>query len=127
LKLPPPVIPAVPEMLEGSPAPETSSSSAYSSTTTIINPPRPESESSETPAPQANIFSIDEERSMIRTIFNREEEAYQALLKKILESPSWNDAALIIDHYFTMHDVEPFTKEAILFTNRLQNYFATND
>ena len=77
--------------------------------------------STEPPKPLPPVFSLEEERSIIKYVFHQNEEAFRAAMTEALTAAAWDEAALTIDHYFLMNDVEPFTKEAILFTNRLQN------
>lgn len=77
----------------------------------------------EVPRPLPPLFTIEEERSIIKNVFHHNEEQFRAAVKEALDAESWDDAAHTIDHYFLMNDVEPFTKEAILFTNRLQSRF----
>jgi hypothetical protein len=45
-------------------------------------------------------------------------------VKEVLAAATWEDASLSIDHFFLMNDVEAFSKEAILFTNRVQSRFS---
>jgi hypothetical protein len=94
-------------------APETGESSTDYSRQAVNNLPKPLSP----------LFSIEEERAIVKFIFNKDEGKFHATVEEILSSSTWGDAALAIDHYFTMNDVEPFSKEAILFTNLLQNRF----
>lgn len=75
------------------------------------------------PAPLPPLFSLDEERSIIKKVFQQDEDAFHRKVEEILAAVSWDEASLIIDHHFTMSDVDPFTKEAILFTNNLQKRF----
>ena len=77
----------------------------------------------EPPRPLPPLFSLDEERSIIKNVFHQNEEQFRTAMEESLASTNWEDAALAIDHYFLMNDVEPFTREAILFTNRLQSRF----
>jgi hypothetical protein len=78
---------------------------------------------SEPPKPLPPLFSLEEERSIVKYVFHQNEEQFRTAVKEALAAQSWDNAALSIDHFFLMNDVEPFTKEAILFTNRLQNRF----
>jgi hypothetical protein len=78
----------------------------------------------EPPKPLPPVFSLDEERSIIKYVFHQNEEQFRTAMQEALATTTWDDAAHAIDHYFLMNDVEPFTKEAILFTNRLQNRFS---
>ncbi|HTX18757.1 MAG TPA: hypothetical protein VMG34_08860 [Bacteroidota bacterium] len=77
----------------------------------------------EVPKPLPPAFSLEEERSIIKHLFRHDEAAFRAAMEEVLEAGTWDEAAHAIDHYFVMNDVEPFTKEAILFTNRLQSRF----
>ena len=78
---------------------------------------------SEPPKPLPPLFTLEEERSIVKNVFHQNEEQFHTAVKEALSAQSWDDAAPTIDHFFLMNDVEPFTKEAILFTNRLQNRF----
>lgn len=61
--------------------------------------------------------------AIIKTMFANEELKFNSTVESILSSNSWEDAALALDHYFTMNDIKPYSREAILFTNALQSYF----
>ena len=78
---------------------------------------------SEPPKPLPPLFTLEEERAIVKNVFHQNEEQFRTAVKEALGAQSWDDAAPTIDHFFLMNDVEPFTKEAILFTNRLQNRF----
>ncbi len=86
-------------------------------------PPKDETRRTSPPAPLPPLFSLDEERSIIKKVFQQDEDAFHRKVEEILAAVSWDEASLIIDHHFTMSDVDPFTKEAILFTNNLQKRF----
>jgi len=84
--------------------------------TALSKPPEP-------PKPTPPLFSLEEERTIIKHVFRQNEEQFQAAVKEVLAASNWEEAALSIDHYFLMNDVEAFRKEAILFTNKVQNRF----
>ena len=75
------------------------------------------------PKPLPPLFSLDEERSIIKHVFRQNEEQFKAAVKEVLAASTWEEAALSIDHFFLMNDVEAFTREAILFTNKVQSRF----
>ncbi|HTY10915.1 MAG TPA: hypothetical protein VMF88_07570 [Bacteroidota bacterium] len=77
----------------------------------------------EPPRPTPPLFSLEEERTIIKHVFRQNEEQFQAAVKEVLAATTWEEAALSIDHFFLMNDVEAFTKEAILFTNKVQSRF----
>jgi hypothetical protein len=79
---------------------------------------------SEPPKPLPPLFSLEEERNIIKHVFHQNEEQFQSAVKEVLAATTWEEAALSIDHFFLMNDVEAFSKEAILFTNRVQSRFS---
>lgn len=89
-----------------------------------------ERESLHIPRPESAISSSDlliperDKLNIINSMFKNEESRYQDTVRKILSQSSWDDAALAIDHFFTMNDIEPYSREAIMFTNALQSYFS---
>ncbi|MBI2428857.1 MAG: hypothetical protein HYV29_08695 [Ignavibacteriales bacterium] len=89
-----------------------------------------ERESLQIPRPEPAISPSDlliperDRLNIIDSIFKKEESHYQDTVQKILSQPSWDDAALALDHFFTMNDIEPYSREAIVFTNALQSFFS---
>jgi hypothetical protein len=71
-------------------------------------------------------FSIPERerQAIVRQLFNNVEDKFVLTVDKIVSSSSWDDASLALDHFFTMNDIDPFSREAIIFTNALQSYFS---
>ncbi|MDD8018925.1 MAG: hypothetical protein PHP42_11170 [Bacteroidota bacterium] len=69
-------------------------------------------------------FLESEKRAIVKLVFKNDEAHYNSVVESITSSISWDDAALSLDHFFTMNDVDPFSREAILFTNALQSYFS---
>lgn len=66
-----------------------------------------------------------EKKQIVTLLFGGQESRFRSIVGNILSSSSWDDAALALDHYFTMNDIDPFSREAITLTNSLQNYFST--
>jgi hypothetical protein len=62
--------------------------------------------------------------SIIHTLFKNETASYQTIVQRILSLSSWEEAALELDHYFTINNIQPYSREAIVFTNALQSYFS---
>ena len=100
------------------------------STELPVLPPGPEDSyagppvSAEPPRPVPPLFSIEEERMIIKNVFHHDEGQFRAAVEEAVGASTWEEAALTIDHFFLMNDVEPFSKEAILFTNRVQSRFS---
>ncbi|MFA5833530.1 MAG: hypothetical protein WDA22_08635 [Bacteroidota bacterium] len=65
--------------------------------------------------------------SIIKSLFGDDESKYIVTMEKILSSATWDDAGLSLDHYFTMNDVDPFSRDAIILTNALQSYFINRE
>ncbi|MFZ4620259.1 MAG: hypothetical protein ACOYNS_06860 [Bacteroidota bacterium] len=68
-----------------------------------------------------------EKTSIIKSLFGDDESKYIVTMEKILSSATWDDAGLSLDHYFTMNDVDPFSRDAIVLTNALQTYFINRE
>jgi len=61
---------------------------------------------------------------IINALFVGQESKFQARVEKIISLSSWEEAALELDHFFTTNNIEPYSREAIVFTNALQSYFS---
>ncbi len=68
-------------------------------------------------------FSEKDKNAIIKNVFRKDDELYQTLIREITAVQTWKDASLTLDHFFTMNNIDPFTKEAILFINILQAWF----
>ncbi len=75
--------------------------------------------------PAKKEFTINgtDKREIMNVVFRGSDQLYTTTLGTVLAAPTWHDASLALDHFFTMNEVEPLTKEAIKFTNLLQTYF----
>ncbi|MFA6467940.1 MAG: hypothetical protein WCW35_03515 [Bacteroidota bacterium] len=65
--------------------------------------------------------------SIIKSLFGDDESKYIVAMEKILSSATWDDAGLSLDHYFTMNDIDPFSRDAIILTNALQTFFTNRN
>jgi hypothetical protein len=65
--------------------------------------------------------------SIIKSLFGDNESKYIDMMEKIMSSATWDDAGLSLDHYFTMNDVDPFSRDAIILTNALQSFFTNRE
>lgn len=65
--------------------------------------------------------------AIISSLFGNDESKYITTMEKVLSSASWEDAGLSLDHYFTMNDVDPFSRDAIILTNALQSFFTNRE
>ncbi|MCX6136125.1 MAG: hypothetical protein NTV54_01335 [Ignavibacteriales bacterium] len=78
----------------------------------------------EAAAPMSPLFNSDDEQDIIREVFHGDKELYSRTIAQVLSSGTWEDAALVIDGFFAENGIEPFTTEAVTFTNILQSAFA---
>ncbi|MCK9408747.1 MAG: hypothetical protein WCX28_13100 [Bacteriovoracaceae bacterium] len=72
-------------------------------------------------------FPDKDKQSIIKSLFGDDESKYIVTMEKILSSATWDDAGLSLDHYFTMNDVDPFSRDAIILTNALQSFFTNRE
>jgi hypothetical protein len=68
-----------------------------------------------------------DKQSIIKSLFSDDETKYIVTMEKVLSSSTWDDAGLSLDHYFTMNDIDPFSRDAIMLTNALQSYFTNRE
>jgi hypothetical protein len=68
-----------------------------------------------------------DKQSIIKSLFGDDETKYIGTMEKVLSSTTWDDAGLSLDHYFTMNDIDPFSRDAIVLTNALQSYFTNRE
>ncbi len=68
-----------------------------------------------------------DKQSIIKSLFSDDETKYIITMEKVLSSTTWDDAGLSLDHYFTMNDIDPFSRDAIVLTNALQSYFTNRE
>jgi hypothetical protein len=73
--------------------------------------------------PETLVIPERDRISIVAELFRNDESAYSALLNEIMQYQTWEEASLALDHYFTMNDIEPFSRDAILFINALQFTF----
>lgn len=68
-----------------------------------------------------------DKQSIIKSLFGDDESKYISAMEKVMSSATWDDAGLSLDHYFTMNDVDPFSRDAIILTNALQSFFTNRE
>jgi hypothetical protein len=70
-----------------------------------------------------NFLSKKEIDRIVETVFNEDQNEFAVTLDKITESSSYDDAALILKKVFQTYRVNPYSKDAIIFTTAIANYF----
>lgn len=66
--------------------------------------------------PIENIVDDDDEKRFIKKIFNKNENDYLNALIEINKMTSWKQASVYIDEIFIMNEIDPYTPEAVRFT-----------
>jgi len=69
------------------------------------------------------LFNEKETKKIIKKLFKKDENAFHGAMIEISLLESWEDVAHYLDALFTTNGVDPFSEEAILFTDRLSEFF----
>jgi hypothetical protein len=73
------------------------------------------------------IFSGEERKRFTKKLFAGDELAYQGAISEIALLKEWTDVAGYLDTLFIANDVDPFCREAVLFTDKLFSYYNSPD
>ncbi len=87
--------------------------------------PSEETAAETSPSATRPAIAIDgaDERRFIRKIFNQDEQAYAGALAAIAKLNSWKEASRAIDEIFIARTIDPYSSEAVRFTERLFEHF----
>ena len=70
-----------------------------------------------------SLFSPSEEKTFIKKVFHKDDLMFREALDRINQMRDWKEAAKYLQDMFITNDVDPFSEEAILFTDKIQNRF----
>jgi len=70
-----------------------------------------------------SLFTASEQKTFIRKIFLKHEIEFRLALDELNKITSWEDAARYLREIFLLNDVDPFSEEAILFTDKIQSRY----
>jgi hypothetical protein len=70
-----------------------------------------------------SLFSPSEEKTFIRKVFNKDELLFREALDRLNLMAEWRDASKYLQEMYITNDVDPFSEEAILFTDKVQRRF----
>jgi hypothetical protein len=70
-----------------------------------------------------DLLSQKERRLIIKKIFSNNEPAFQVALTELSLLKTWKDVTKYIELLFHANDVDPFSKVAVLFTDKLSKHF----
>lgn len=68
-------------------------------------------------------FTKTEQKAFVKKLFGKNEEDFHQAIDLLSRTREWNDASLIMDQIFVQNNIDPFSKEAILFTDRIYESF----
>ncbi|MEK6650097.1 MAG: hypothetical protein AABY75_03915, partial [Bacteroidota bacterium] len=83
----------------------------------------PETEPSAVLADIHEIFSKSDVKRFVKSIFHKDEQAFRATLDDLNRFVVWDDASHFLDDLFVLHNVDPFSKEGVEFTDRVYTRF----
>jgi hypothetical protein len=58
-------------------------------------------------------------KRFVRSIFHKDDTAFRAALDDLNRFAAWDDASHFLDDMFVLQNVDPFSKEAVEFTDRV--------
>ncbi|MCX6144478.1 MAG: hypothetical protein NTZ35_14820 [Ignavibacteriales bacterium] len=70
-----------------------------------------------------SLFSPSEEKTFIKKVFNKDELLFREALDRLNLMAEWRHASKYLQEMYTTNDVDPFSEEAILFTDKVQRRF----
>jgi hypothetical protein len=70
-----------------------------------------------------SFLSDKEIEKIVEAVFNEDRDDFTNTMERISECNSYEDAAEIIKRLFRTYKVNPYSKEAILLTDAVSNYF----
>ena len=70
-----------------------------------------------------SLFSPSEEKTFIKKVFNKDELLFREALDRLNLMADWRDASKYLQEMYITNDVDPFSEEAILFTDKVQRRF----
>lgn len=73
-----------------------------------------------------SIFTEVEQERLIRKIFKNDKPAFLALIMEISLAKEWAPAAHSLDALFMSNDIDPFSEDAVFFTDRLYGRFSVS-
>lgn len=68
-------------------------------------------------------FTPAVQKLFVRKIFRKDDVAFRQSLDRLKDTGSWEEAAGILDEIFQTNNIDPFSKEAVWFTDLLYAYF----
>lgn len=74
-----------------------------------------------------SLFTPSEEKTFIKKVFDKDELLFREALDRLNEMMDWKEASKYLQDIYLTNDVDPFSEEAILFTDKVQRRFLPNE
>ncbi|MEX1137954.1 MAG: hypothetical protein WEB33_05885 [Bacteroidota bacterium] len=74
-----------------------------------------------------SLFNLKEQKLFVRRLFKKDEVEFRNALDRLNATVTWNQASLILDEVFSAQNVDPFSKEAVLFTDKIFARYASRE
>ncbi|MGH2566973.1 MAG: hypothetical protein ACRDGA_01440, partial [Bacteroidota bacterium] len=72
-------------------------------------------------------FSRSEQKHFAKTVFRKDDVAFRESLDTLNIVASWEEASVYLDQLFIAIGVDPFSEEAIEFTDKVHTWFHPNE
>lgn len=66
-----------------------------------------------------SLFNLKEQKLFVKKLFQKDEVEFRNALDRINATATWKQASLVLDEVFSSQNVDPFSKEAVLFTDKI--------
>jgi hypothetical protein len=66
-----------------------------------------------------SLFAVKDQKLFVKKLFKKDEVEFRNALDRLNPIRTWKEASFVVDQIFTEQDVDPFSKEAILMTEKL--------
>ncbi len=70
-----------------------------------------------------DLFGKKDVKRFVKTIFRKDDKEFREVLDRINEFTEWDEASHYLDQVFVAQDVDPFSKEAVEFTDKIYARF----
>jgi hypothetical protein len=70
-----------------------------------------------------SLFSATDQKMFVRKIFRKHDIEFRLALDELNKIADWEEAARYLKEIFLLNDVDPFSEEAILFTDKIQSRY----
>jgi hypothetical protein len=89
--------------------------------------PRVQGQSQSVPADLYEEISPSDRKLFVRKLFHRQEEEFRSALDELSKCNSWQEASHFLDRLFVANKVDPFSKEAVRFTDHVYSRYQRSE